>query len=64
LRSWKFLAARFKRKPEKSVGQVVDALVELGMIRTEDHADGTIYIMLNDRAPESIPADSPKELSR
>ncbi|QKK02844.1 MAG: class I SAM-dependent DNA methyltransferase [Pseudomonadota bacterium] len=30
------LATRFKRKPEKSVVQVLDALTELGMIRTDE----------------------------
>ena len=30
------LAARYKRKPEKSVGQVLEALAELGMVRAEE----------------------------
>ena len=37
------LAAQYKRKPEKSVAQILDALVELGMIRTEERATGAVY---------------------
>lgn len=37
------LAAHYKCKPEKSVAQVVNALVELGMIRTEESSNGTVY---------------------
>ena len=38
------LARKYKRKPQKSVAQVLDALNELGMIREETgdyHLDGS-----------------------
>ena len=36
------LVARFKRKPEKSVSQVLEALTELGMIGQDDHGSFTL----------------------
>jgi DNA-binding IclR family transcriptional regulator len=39
------LASHYKRKPEKSVTQVVEALTELGMVRQDD--DGAFRLREN-----------------